>query len=543
MTTAVPATFQGSPTNEDGEPWLGYIRVSTWKEEKISPELQRTAIEAWATRTGRRIVDWITDLDTTGRNFKRKIMGGIKRIEAGDVKGIAVWKYSRFGRTRDGVAVNLKRLEDAGGQLQSATEEGDARTATGRLQRGILFEFAAYESDVRGEQWRETHDHRRYKLHLPSTGRPRFGYIWTPRRVPDAQAPTGWRLQEETYTAHPETGPVMADRYRQYVDGDPFYGMVADLNQAGWRTVRGGAWSQQTLMRYMDSGFCAGLLRVHNPACRCPQEKRGNCPDMLFVPGAQEDLVDAELWQLYRERRKAIKATPPRARRALYPLTNLIKCGECHGTVPAQSAQRSVKGVVTNVRGYAYACGLRAITAMHGCGGVWANRAHVEKEVRAWAEREVAPDIDAAPPIPAPRSAVIDERAMAARERARLEAEAIKLAAGLTNLRADRAMNPDEYGPGEYEATRDRIRQQQAVNTAAMERVAKVETMPHRTDYEPILMGLLDTWVEMHDTEKNALLKQLLRRVALVRTENGVSVEVHPMWEPDPWAEVTTEAE
>lgn len=534
--TPIPATFRGSPIGEDGEPWLGYIRVSTWKEEKISPELQRAAIESLAARTGRRIVDWIVDLDSTGRNFKRRIMAGIKRVEAGEARGIAVWKYSRFGRTRDGVHVNLKRLEDSGGQLASATEDVDARTATGRLQRGILFEFAAYESDVRGEQWRETHDHRRYKLHLPSTGRPRFGYIWTPRRVPDAHAPTGWRLQEESYKAHPDTGPVIADRYRQYIDGAAFYSLVTDLNQEGWRTVRGNLWSEQTLIRYMDSGFCAGLLRVHNPECSCPSEKRGNCSNVLFIPGAQEELIDAELWQMYQTRRKEVRSTPPRARRATYPLTNLLRHNTCRGTVPAQTARRSVQGVATNVRGYAYACGRRTIMGPHGCDGVWATRAHLEALTLRWVETEVAPGVDAASSAPAAREDVAGQRARAARERARLEAEAVKLANGLTNLRADRAMNPDEYGPGEYEAARDRIRQQQKANDAALERVSVAETEPHRTDYAPLLIDLCDAWHDMADAEKNALLKQVVRRIVVARTDGEATIEVHPVWEPDPWA-------
>jgi site-specific DNA recombinase len=89
---------------DDWEPWIGYIRVSTWKEEKISPELQETALRAWAARTRRRLLEPLTiDLDVTGRNFKRKIMRDIERVERREAKGIAVWKYSRFGRTRDGV--------------------------------------------------------------------------------------------------------------------------------------------------------------------------------------------------------------------------------------------------------------------------------------------------------------------------------------------------------------------------------------------------------------------------------------------------------
>lgn len=534
MTLHLPATFQGSPDTE-GEPWLGYIRVSTWKEEQISPDLQQAAIEAWARRTGRRIVGWIEDLDMTGRNFKRKVMNAIAAVERREVHGIAVWKYSRFGRSRDGVSINLKRVEDAGGQLVSATEEVDARTATGRLQRGILFELAAYESDRAGEQWKETHDHRRYKLHLPATGRRRFGYVWHPRRLPDGRG--GWTVQEEKYLADATAGPVMADRYRQYIDGDAFYGLVADLNAEGWRTVRGGLWSEQTLIRYMDSGFPAGLLRLHDPKCLCKPETRSNCRQAILVPGAQEDLIDLDLWQQYQERRQQVRDTPPRARTALYTLTGLPRCGGCRGTTPAHSAQRIIDGEQRNVLGYSYQCGRRGVTGTHGCDGVWIKRKQVEDDVRAWLADGPAAGVDAAPSIPAQRTEPRDQRAAAARERARLQAEADKHAAALTNLRVQRAADPDDFGPGEYEAARDKIRQQQAATQAALERVAVVEVTPHRADYEPLIVDLLDGWDVLDDRQKNSILRQLLRRVAILRTPDGMRVEPHPVWEPDPWAE------
>ncbi|MFD4880048.1 recombinase family protein [Streptomyces sp. NPDC058420] len=535
--TVIPETFAGS-TLTDPEPWIGYIRVSTWKEEKISPELQQSAIEAWAARTNRRIVDWIVDLDATGRNFKRKIMGGIRRVEDREARGIAVWKYSRFGRTRDGVPVNLKRLEDAGGQLASATEEVDARTATGRLHRGILFEFAAYESDVRGEQWRETHDHRRYKLHLPASGRPRFGYIWHPRRLPDPARPGQFILQEERYEAHPKYGPIMAEHYREYVDGSAFFSLVNELNDAGHRTTRGGVWSEQTLIRYMDSGFCAGLLRVHNPQCACAQEVRGNCSNTLFIPGAQEELISEELWQLYQERREKVRFTPVRARRATYDATGLGRCGDCRGSLIANGAQRVRNGETINVRGYWFRCGHRTITGPHGgCQGVWVRRQYLDGEVFKWLSREAAEGIDAAPSEPHQPAERTNERIEAARQRVRLDEEAERLSKALANLRSDRAINPDDYGPGEYEAARDNIRRQQETNTAAMERVALVETTPHRADYKPLIVGTVEEWHTLTSQERNSILRQLARRIVVTRTDNGPVVEVHPVWKPDPWVD------
>ncbi|MFF8284680.1 hypothetical protein ACF06W_18445 [Streptomyces albus] len=54
----------------------------------------------------------------------------------------------------------------------------------------MLLEFGAFESVRTGEQWKEVHEHRLAAL-LPSGGRPRFGYIWYPRRVPDPMPGAG----------------------------------------------------------------------------------------------------------------------------------------------------------------------------------------------------------------------------------------------------------------------------------------------------------------------------------------------------------------
>ncbi|MFZ3470863.1 recombinase family protein [Streptomyces sp. 4.24] len=465
------------------ESYIGYIRVSTWKEEAISPELQRAAIEGWARRTGRRIVEWVVDLDQTGRNFNRKVVGAIAMVEKGEAAGIAVWKYSRFGRSRDGIAVHLERVEAAGGQLESATEEIDARTATGRLQRGILFEFAAYESDKLGEQWRETHDHRRYKLGVPATGRPRSGYIWHPRRLPDGKG--GWTVQKEWYEPDVDgDASAYAEAYRRYVDGTSYYALCGWLNTHGCLTVRGNPWSVQVLMRYMDSGFPAGLLRVHDPKCGCGHS--GSCPHHMFMPGAHEELISSELWQQYQDERDSRRKRPPRSVKPLYPLTNLAKCDHCRGTAPVESGERKgPDGQKQLVPGYSYCCGRRSVTSTHGCPGFWVRRSVVEGELYDWIVREAAVGAEAAQ-------------------------------AALHGNSAER---------------RDTV-------AVLLEKVTVGEAMLERADFEPLIVGLAQEWGVLLDSQKNALLKQLVHRVAFRRREGApVIIAVHPLWEPDPWAD------
>lgn len=533
----VPETFQPDiliPDDLSGldlEPYIGYVRVSTWKEEKISPELQKSAIEEWARRNGRRIIGWIVDLDATGRNFKRKIMRGVEAVEAGFARGIAVWRYSRFGRNRTGNAVNLARLEFVGGRLESATEPIDAGTAIGEFQREMIFAFGNFESNRAGEQWRETHEHRRTKEQLPATGRQRFGYVWHRRWDPRTET-----LQKERYSIDPDAGPALLEAYERKVDGgEGFTQICAWLNASGFRTTAGNLWEQSSLRKYMDSGFAAGLLRVHATSCKCGELWK--CDRWSFMPGAQPALIDEDLWTRYLEHRQQVKDTPPRARNATYPLTGLMRHGDCRRGMGA------FRGGSTGqtVNGYGYRCNWYIKSGGSACSGANITRARTEKHVRDWLADEAAPGVDAAPPVQQRRQDVTKARERAAAERKRLTKEIKKLSDGLANLRADHAVNPDDYGLGEYEEARNKIKKQKAEAEKALESVTVVEATPDRTDFEPLVVGLLDEWDTLTVTEKNGILRKLVRRVVVYRVDRGegkratARVEIHPLWEPDPW--------
>lgn len=506
-----------SGTETELIPAIGYIRVSTYLEEKISPELQRTAILDWATRNRRTIVNWIEDLDATGRNFKRRIMQGIEAVEQGHAAEIAVWKFSRFGRTRHGNAVNIARLHAVGGELQSATEDVDAKTATGRFARGMLLEVAAFESDRTAEQWRETHEWRRANG-LPASGGRRFGYIWTPRRVPNPDRPGEWILQDECYAPDPETGPVLADLYARHIAGEGFYTLAGWLNDSGHLNTRGRRWGQNGLLRYMDSGFAAGLLFVHRDDVRCgsPAQCQLWRDHYRHLPADHPGVIDDDTWQAYLTHRARIQALPPRARNATYPLTGMVRCGRCQG--PAVISGKVGK------RGYSYRCSGQS-TRRTECPGIWMRRSVVEDEVYAWLLR-LASDLDArtlgtvVEPAPPP---VVDTSAL----RARLTRKAGKLSTALDKAARAYAMGDiprDTYLRTRDDLTADLEHAQKELAELAEQAAADPGPETHRE----VVEGLVSDWRVITPQTKRDLLSTLVRYV----TVGPEGVHVWPVWEP-----------
>lgn len=530
--TDVPATFLGP--SADWEPWIGYIRVSTWREEKISPEIQRAAIEQWARRTRRRIVAWIEDLDATGRNFKRRIMQGIEAVERREARGIAVWKFSRFGRTDVGIAINLERLEHVGGALASATEEIDASTAVGRFNRAILFDLAVFESNRIGEQWKETHAHR-LAHGVPAGGRPRFGYLWTPRRSPDAEAPTGWRVQEETYEPnYPRGADALAEAYEQYATGTGFITLADMLNQLGHKTTRGGTWRQDSLLRYMDSGFAAGLLRVRD-ACDCGKNGRTHksCGHWRLFPGAHEPVITPEVWEEYRGRRGQVRRMPPRERAPRYETTGLVRCSLCRGALTGHPKRD----------GAVYWRCARA-DAGGDCTGTTATYTDLQHLVLCFLA-DVADGIDRSP------AAALREpsRPDPAAERARLTAEHDQARAALTRLVVDYARHPERYPAEAYDAARAAL---EADAERALGALAELEAqpapLPTLADFRPLVIGALPEWEVMTPQQRNGLLRQVIREVRVYprTSRTQTAARIVPVWEPldaaDPGPTATLEA-
>lgn len=509
------------PAPDDLIAAVGYIRVSMAREEMISPGIQKSAITDWARRTGRRIVHWIEDLDQTGRNFKRRVTEGVTWIERGDAREIAVYRYDRWGRNAVGSLANARLVELAGGQLQSATEPFDVETAVGKYSRTNAFALAEMQSDIIGENWSAAIANR-VERQLPGTGGKRFGYI-RKGRIPDLDRPGRYRRDPddpggERYEIDPEAGPVLAELYQRYVDGESSHTLVQWLNARGYRTVRGGQWHMGTVLQILDSGFGAGVLRQHDRRCKCGQPMR--CSKADYKPGAQPPVISWPLWEEYLRRRDRTREMGPRTKQAVYPLAGLIKCGHCRYAMSAANGMGQ--------RGFGYRCTIYR-QRPEVCPGVWCKRVDVEAAVLEKLQEHIA-DLDSRARVAAAREAL---RISAHVDIERISRELVKVDGGLKKLLrqqlADSKMPESIYNALRDELLGTRVGlETELAHAQEEERAAGI-------DHEPVVRGLLAEWDTLPPHHRREMLARLIRYVRVYRT--GVRTpprfEVRGTWEPD----------
>ena len=126
---------------------VAYLRVST-DEQRLGPEAQRAAIEAWAQREGVAVVAWHTDAGVSGgsdiadRPALVAALGELRAVRAGV---LVVAKRDRLARDV-AVAATVERAAKAcGAKVLSADGTANGDTPADAFMRTMLDGAAAYE--------------------------------------------------------------------------------------------------------------------------------------------------------------------------------------------------------------------------------------------------------------------------------------------------------------------------------------------------------------------------------------------------------------
>jgi hypothetical protein len=406
----------------------------------------------------------------------------VQLVQDGQADIVVLWKWSRLSRSRRDWAVAIDMLEAAGGRVESATEPVDVATSTGRLARGVLAEFAAFESERIGEVWKEVHASRRARG-VPAQGGDRFGY----------------QRDGDTYAPDPGTAPYLSSMYARYIGGAGFVAIADELNRAGVRTLSGGPWSRDRVTRVLDSGFAAGQL------------VRGRGARATWVPGTHPAVIDERTWKAYQQARQRRAGEAPAVTEPVYVLSGLIRCGDPGCGAPMHASRLGKEP------GYGYVCSRWAQTKQGRC--VTVTRAKAEQAVLEHLA-ELVDGVEGAAAQHAARAAAqttarADATALA-REVTRLDQRLAKLTFGWTD-----GLVPDDA----YRATRDELT---TARDTAQAQLARLETERARRKQPaaPIARGLLAEWDTLPVRERREMLRSLIRAVVVVRPTGGGAVRV-----------------
>lgn len=274
-----------------------YARYSSHSQNEQSIEGQLKDDYAYADQLGIKVVGEYIDKAQSGRtdartDFQRMMEDAPK----GHFKMVIVWKLDRFARNRYDSAIYKAKLKKHGIRVVSV-KENITDSPEGIILEGLLESMAEYYSANLAQNI------RRGQRDNVAKG------IFC-----GGQVPYGYKVVDGKLVADEKTAPVVRYVFEQYASGAAMKDIIAELNNRGVRSARGGKLTRSSFTKVLTNTVYIGQYKYNGDV----------------VPGLAEPIVDKDVFDKAQLIVKA-NAKAPATGKALveYVLHGKAFCGYC----------------------------------------------------------------------------------------------------------------------------------------------------------------------------------------------------------------------
>jgi len=299
-----------------------YIRVSTEEQAKegYSIPAQKERLDAFAKSQGWTIIEYYIEEGQSAKDLNRpEIQRLISDIQSNSgIQVVLVYRLDRLTRSVVDLHKLLEIFEKNKVAFRSATEVYDTTTAIGRLFITLVAALAQWERENLAERVRMG------MAQMASQG-----------RRPGTAKPYGYNYINGQLVINPSEAAVVRKIYDLYSRGRGVRQIIKWLNNPEHPipSKTGKPWSDTTVSYILTNPLYIGKFAWGREDYR---RNKGSLkpvqPEILFQ-GSHEAIVDEETWQAVQEKLKRRKKMAPRHATGNYPLTGILKCGICGGTL------------------------------------------------------------------------------------------------------------------------------------------------------------------------------------------------------------------
>jgi site-specific DNA recombinase len=292
-----------------------YLRVST-EEQAVrgySIEAQKDALRAYALKKGWEIAGIYEDAGYSAKDINRPALQRLlKDIEDKKVEAVLVWRLDRISRSVADFSDMLEFFEKRGVAFDSATENFDTSTPSGRALVNFLAVFAQFERESIGER------SRLGKLKKVQLGNPALGL-----------PPYGYRIEDGQYQVNELEAEVVRLIFKLCVDNHWGYRKIAShLNELGLRTKRGEFWNYGGVTSVLNNPIYAGLIVWNRTKAMRGKILKRPKSDWIKVKGKFPAIIPEEMFNAASSRIKE-RDRGGRSLSSVYALSGIMRCGVC----------------------------------------------------------------------------------------------------------------------------------------------------------------------------------------------------------------------
>lgn len=324
---------------------FGYVRVSTGKQDELSPDSQAKLLKDYAKSNGYVVSKIFYEVGISGRKADKRPefqkMISLAKSSDHPADAILVWKYSRFARNQEESIVYKSLLKKKHNVDVISVSEPLVDGPFGSLiERIIEWMDEYYSVRLSGEVTRGMREKAE-----------RGGY--------QARPPLGYKIvsHKEPPVIVPEEAEVVKLIFEKYVhDGMGLFEIARLLNSHNFKTSHGKEFERRSIEYILQNPTYCGMVRWN----RTINESKEIRPESewIIAEGEQPAIISKELFDKAQERYKR-EYRPRGARPAStykHWLSGIVKCPACGRTMTACKIENN-KQTYCYFRCYGYSKG------------------------------------------------------------------------------------------------------------------------------------------------------------------------------------------
>lgn len=305
-----------------------YIRVSTDRQEELSPDAQKRELKNYAKKNGILITDFYQDDGISGRTAEKRPefqkMISLAKSQEHPYDYILVWKYSRFARNQEESIVYKSLLRKNDVDVISITEPLIDGPFASLIERIIEWMDEYYSIRLAGDVKRGMTEKA---LRGGYQSAPPLGYRMNEDHIPQIYEPEAVIYREIKRLCLDKNNPTTIARM---------------LNDAGYRTRRGKRFESRTVLYILRNPFYAGCVRWNRT--KHSSYRENDSKDIVVAPGIHKPLCSNDdfekiqaLVARYTPGSTGVRRKPDMAYK--HYLCGLIKCPVCGRNMSYQKGQ------------------------------------------------------------------------------------------------------------------------------------------------------------------------------------------------------------
>jgi len=331
-----------------------YCRVSTTEqaEEGYSIKEQERLIREYCVNQEYEVYKVFSDAGISGKDIRHRPVIQQLLKDATDKKFDMVmsWKINRLSRKLEDAIKIVNTLDKYGIAYQSYSERFESDTPAGKMQFQMMALVGEFERNTIAQN---------VKMGMKAKARSGewcggtapLGYCWVPMEGTENSSRKKSRLEIDKTEAE-----IVRLIYHMYASGKGYKAIVNYINQMGYRTKKGNAFSVAQLKTILTNPVYIGKVRF-NVRRDWNEKRRHNInPEPIIADGIHEAIITEEQWNQVQFLIHQKSGKPSRIYDGEYPLTGILRCPECGaGMVISRVVSKRADGG-KNVLTY-YACG------------------------------------------------------------------------------------------------------------------------------------------------------------------------------------------